>query len=302
MILEVAILDVKRERAAEFEASFAVARAILRASPGYVSHELRRRVEAPGRYVLLVRWRSLDDHVEGFRKSAGYQEWKRLLHHFYDPFPTVEHFEPIAAVAPGRVVEFFFSPGSRYCYLAASQMKALEGDTGCRIDWRPVNGADIRELRGRDPFAGVAVSGQYEWKYRRRDAERWARAYGIPFREPPDCDFDFDLLARAAMAGRRLGSAAEYGWALCSAVYGSDAWPIDRAVCRRIAGECGLRVAAFDEALEADETRRALASAAAEAHGRGAFGVPTFFVGEEMLWGNDRVALLKSMLLEDRAG
>jgi 2-hydroxychromene-2-carboxylate isomerase/heme-degrading monooxygenase HmoA len=302
MILEVALLDVKPEQAAEFEAAFAIARSILRASPGYVSHELQRCVEAPGRYVLLVRWRSLDDHVEGFRKSSRYQEWKRLLHHFYDPFPTVEHFEPIAAAAPGRVVEFFFSPGSRYSYLAASQMKALEVDTGFRVDWRPVNGADIRELRGRDPFAGVAVSGQYEWAYRWRDAERWARAYGIPFREPPDRDFDSDLLARAAMAGKRLGSAAEYGWALCSAVYGSDAWPIDRAACCRIAEECGLRLAAFDEALRADQTRRALASAATEAHRRGAFGVPTFFVGEEMLWGNDRVALLRSMLLEDRAG
>ncbi len=302
MILEVAILDVRPAEADRFEAAFAIARSILRASPGYVSHELQRRVREPGRYVLLVRWRSLDDHVEGFRKSPGYQEWKRLLHHFYDPFPTVEHFEAIAAAAPGRVVEFFFSPGSRYSYLAASQMKELEADTGCRVDWRPVNGADIRKLRGRDPFGGVAVSGQYEWEYRRRDAERWARAYGIPFREPPDRDLDFDLLARAAMAAKRLGSAADYGWALCSAVYGSDAWPIDRAVCCRIAEQCGLRAAAFDDALGADETRRALASAAAEAHRRGAFGVPTFFVGEEMLWGNDRVGLLESMLLENRGG
>jgi 2-hydroxychromene-2-carboxylate isomerase len=302
MILEVAILDVKPAQAAEFEAAFDVARSILRASPGYVSHELQRRVENPGRYVLLVRWRSLDDHVEGFRKSAGYQEWKRLLHHFYDPFPTVEHFEPIAPGAPGRVVEFFFSPGSRYSYLAASQMNALEMDTGCRIDWRPVNGSDIRKLRGSAPFAGVAVSGQYEWEYRRRDAELWARAYGIPFREPPDHDFDFDLLARAAVSARRLGAAAEYGWALCSAVYSSEAWPIDRGVCRRIAERCGLPVAAFDVALGADETRRELASGAAEAHRRGAFGVPTFFVGEQMLWGNDRLALLRSILLEDRDG
>ena len=42
--------------------------------------------------MLLVRWRRLEDHTEGFRKSAEYQEWKRLLHHFYDPFPTVEHY------------------------------------------------------------------------------------------------------------------------------------------------------------------------------------------------------------------
>ena len=301
MILETAILDVEPARSQEFEASFARARSILRASPGHVSHELQRSLEKPGRYVLLVCWRSLADHVEGFRKSAAYQEWKRLLHHFYDPFPTVEHFEPIPSRSPQRV-EFFFSPGSRYSYLAASQIGRLELETGCHVDWRPVNGADVRRLCGRDPFAGAAVSGQYEWPYRRRDAELWARAYGIPFREPPSHDLDFELLARAAAAAKRLGAGAEYGWALCSAVYGSDAWPIDESACRRIAEQSGLPLARFDAALAADDTRRELAESAADAHRRGAFGVPTFFVGEQMFWGNDRISLLQYVLLEDHAG
>jgi 2-hydroxychromene-2-carboxylate isomerase len=91
-------------------------------------------------------------------------------------------------------VEFFFSPGSRYSYLAASQMPSLERETGCRVDWRPVNGSDIRSLRGRDPFAGDPASGQYEWSYRRADAERWASYYSIPFREPPTHHFDSRLL------------------------------------------------------------------------------------------------------------
>ena len=95
MILESAILDVTPPRAAEFESAFARASAIICAAKGYVSHELLRCVERPGRYLLLVRWESLEDHTEGFRKSAPYQEWKRLLHHFYDPFPTVEHYEPL---------------------------------------------------------------------------------------------------------------------------------------------------------------------------------------------------------------
>ena len=300
MILEVAILDVKPAETGDFEASFARAASILRAAPGHVSHELRRGMEKPNRYVLLVRWRSLDDHVEGFRKSSAYEEWKRLLHHFYDPFPTVEHFAAITASAP-RLVEFFFSPGSRYSYLAASQIGALEAETGCRIEWRPVNGADIRTLRGHDPFAGAAVSGQYEWPYRRRDAERWASVYGIPFREPPERDTDFALLARAATAAKRLGAAAEYGWALCSAVYGSSDWPVDRDACRQIAQRCGLPRVAFDGELDGDDTRRELAETAAEAHRRGAFGVPTFFFGEQMFWGNDRITLLKHALLADRA-
>jgi 2-hydroxychromene-2-carboxylate isomerase len=301
MILEVATLDVKPAETGDFEAAFARATPILRASPGYISHELRRCVERERRYLLLVRWRSLEDHVEGFRKSAAYQEWKRLLHHFYDPFPTVEHFASIGARAASRV-EFFFSPGSRYSYLAASQIRALEAETGCRVEWRPVNGGNIRKLRGVDPFASDAVSGQYEWAYRHRDAERWASAYGIPFREPPSRDCDFDLLARAATAAQRLGAAAEYGWALCSAVYGSGPWPIDRSACSRIAERCGLQAAVFGATLDDDDTRIALGEAAAEAYRRGAFGVPTFFVGEQMFWGNDRIALLRRLLLEDHAG
>lgn len=95
MILEVAILDVRPGQAAAFEAAFATAQHIIVASPGYRSHELRRCLETPNRYLLLVRWRSLVDHTEGFRGSAAYQEWKRLLHHFYDPFPTVEHYEAV---------------------------------------------------------------------------------------------------------------------------------------------------------------------------------------------------------------
>jgi heme-degrading monooxygenase HmoA len=94
-ILEVAVLDVKPGQAAEFEAAFARAQAIISAAPGYLSHELQRCVENPNRYLLLVRWRRLEDHTEGFRKSAPYQEWKKLLHRFYDPFPTVEHYEPL---------------------------------------------------------------------------------------------------------------------------------------------------------------------------------------------------------------
>lgn len=96
MILESAILDVKAGQTREFEIAFARAQRIIAASRGYISHELRRCIERPNRYLLLVQWQTLEDHTEGFRKSGPYQEWKKLLHHFYDPFPTVEHYEAIA--------------------------------------------------------------------------------------------------------------------------------------------------------------------------------------------------------------
>ena len=97
MILESAPLQVKPGQSAEFEAAFAQAQAIIASMPGYRGHELHRCIEREGHYLLLVRWDSVADHEEGFRKSPGYQEWKRLLHHFYDPFPTVLHYERIGA-------------------------------------------------------------------------------------------------------------------------------------------------------------------------------------------------------------
>jgi heme-degrading monooxygenase HmoA len=93
MILEMAVLQVKPGRAAEFQDAFRTAEPIITASPGHVSHELHRCVEDPDQFLLLVRWRTLEDHTRGFRGSPQYQRWKALLHHFYDPFPTVLHYE-----------------------------------------------------------------------------------------------------------------------------------------------------------------------------------------------------------------
>jgi heme-degrading monooxygenase HmoA len=95
MILEVAILDVIPSQTAEFEVAFREASPIIASMTGYRSHELQRCVEHPARYILLVRWERLEDHTVGFRQSPEYQRWRELLHHFYDPFPMVEHYEVV---------------------------------------------------------------------------------------------------------------------------------------------------------------------------------------------------------------
>ena len=92
MILEVAVLDVRPGETAAFEAAFDEAQAIIASMAGYRSHQLQRCVEQESRYLLLVEWDTLEAHTVGFRGSAEYQRWKALLHHFYDPFPTVEHY------------------------------------------------------------------------------------------------------------------------------------------------------------------------------------------------------------------
>ena len=92
--LEVAVLDVKEGQTARFEAAFREAQSLIEIQPGYQRHQLQRCTEADHRYLLLVWWDSLEHHTEGFRRSAEYPRWSELLHPFYEPFPTVEHYTP----------------------------------------------------------------------------------------------------------------------------------------------------------------------------------------------------------------
>jgi heme-degrading monooxygenase HmoA len=96
MILEHAVLPVKAGQAAAFEAAFESARHIIAGSKGFQRLTLSRCYEQPDNYLLLVQWDSLEDHTEGFRGSAAYDRWKALLHHFYEPFPVVNHFVTVA--------------------------------------------------------------------------------------------------------------------------------------------------------------------------------------------------------------
>lgn len=95
MILEVAILNVILEKTAEFEANFKEAQKIITSMNGYISHQLQQCLEIPNQYILLVEWEKLEDHTIGFRQSEKYLEWKNLLHHFYNPFPKVEHYKRV---------------------------------------------------------------------------------------------------------------------------------------------------------------------------------------------------------------
>ncbi len=95
MILEQAILHIKPEKSTEFESAFKKAQKIIASMKGYIRHDLLKCHEQKDTYLLLVEWQSIEDHEIGFRQSEEYQEWKTLLHHFYDPFPVVHHYQSI---------------------------------------------------------------------------------------------------------------------------------------------------------------------------------------------------------------
>jgi heme-degrading monooxygenase HmoA len=93
MILELALLQVRSGEESAFEAAMAEAKPLIAASPGFLGIEVRPAIETPGLYLLLVRWESVADHREGFRQSVRYEQWRALLHPFYDPMPIVDYFE-----------------------------------------------------------------------------------------------------------------------------------------------------------------------------------------------------------------
>ncbi len=93
MILEAVMLNVKTGESESFEKAFVEAKQYIENSKGYISHTLHKCVETKNRYILQIKWQTLEDHTEGFRNSVAFEKWRDLLHHFYEPRPDVEHFE-----------------------------------------------------------------------------------------------------------------------------------------------------------------------------------------------------------------
>ena len=95
MILEVAVLFVKPGLEASFETDFKTAGQYISSINGYIHHTLQKCMEQDHKYILLVEWETIESHTIGFRKSEAYQKWKTLLHHYYEPFPVVEHYQSV---------------------------------------------------------------------------------------------------------------------------------------------------------------------------------------------------------------
>jgi 2-hydroxychromene-2-carboxylate isomerase len=198
---------------------------------------------------------------------------------------------------PAIAVEFYYSIGSRYSYLAATQLPKLAAATGAAIQWVPLDSSRLRSMRGVDPFRGTPVSIQYEWAWREIDSKRWAALYGVPFIEPRDrVEFDPGVLALACTAARRLGRVEEFSNALFRVMFASEARIMDRDTCLDAAGGCGIPAQAFVTALDAPATQLELDLAQAKAISAGVPGVPSFVVGREVFWGNDRLVLVHDHL------
>ncbi len=194
------------------------------------------------------------------------------------------------------IVDAYLGLGSRYSYLASTQLDRIALETGATVNWIPVASEDLFP-EGRNPFAGEPVSGQYEWFYRKQDAEGWADYYRVPYREPMGrLTFDPRLLVRAALAAGELKKRVAMMKRLFGAVFVDDRNEIDVTTCINCAIDVGLDRNAFRRAFQDPMIEAERHAILERARARGVFGVPFFLTGPRAFFGNDRLALLEHHL------
>lgn len=185
-------------------------------------------------------------------------------------------------------VEFFYDIGSPYSYMAATQIEAIAADCGAQVVWRPILLGGVFKAVGNAPPATLPARGMYMFK----DLQRWSAYYGVPWTLPATFPTN-SLLAMRALTALPKEALPAASLALFSAY-----WVDGRDVASPEVVADVLGVEAVARAQE-QSVKDALKAATDEAVARGAFGVPTFFVGGEMFFGNDRLPFVERAL---RAG
>lgn len=192
-----------------------------------------------------------------------------------------------------RSVDFYLGLGSRYSYLAATQIARIERERGCRFVWKPIASGTLLDRRGSNPFRERSGSGQYDWAYREYDAKCWAAHYGVPFEEPKPFQVDPAIPALASLAADAQGALVACCRQLMMMIF-VERRAIDDVAIGELPGRLGIDPKAFADALAAPHTSAAHEELIEEAHARGVFGVPTFVVDDRLFWGNDRLVLLEA--------
>ena len=191
-------------------------------------------------------------------------------------------------------VDFYLGIGSRYSYLAATQVERLERECGCRFVWKPIASATLMDRRGDNPFKAVS-SGQYDWRYREYDAKCWAAFYGVPFCEPLPFKTDAERPALACLAAESQGALVACCRLLQQMIFVEGIGLDDQAI-DDLPARLGIEARSFAEALAGPSVCARHEALLEEARARGVFGVPTFVADGHSFWGNDRLVLLEALL------
>ena len=192
-------------------------------------------------------------------------------------------------------VEFFFDYGSPFSYLADTQLAALERRTGASVVYRPMLlGAVLNETGNASPIT-VPAKGRYMGV----ELHRWARRYGVPVAANKFFPITTTRLMRGAVAAQHAECFAEYHRAIYPAFWVDRANLGEPEVIREVLDKAGLNADLILARTEESDVKEQLRPNTEEAVRRGVFGAPTFFVGEEMFWGNDRLIFVEEALTQN---
>lgn len=186
-----------------------------------------------------------------------------------------------------HTIEFWFDFGSNYSYLSMMRIGRLAADAGVRVELKPFLLGPIFKAQGWDtsPFVLQAAKGRYVW----RDMARQCAKYGLRWQRPSVFPRNGLLAARVALQGE----GAHWQQLFCEQVmlanFADDREIADEALIGGVLAGLGLDGAAIIAAARTDACKAGLRARTAAAQARGIFGAPTFFAGDEMFWGNDRL-------------
>ncbi len=191
-----------------------------------------------------------------------------------------------------KTIEFFWDCGSPYTYLASTQIEKLARDAGAELKWRPFLLGGAFQATGNRMPAAIPAKGKYLFE----DVKLWARLYAVPFRFPDKFPINTLAAQRAGIAATRMGKAAEFAKRVMRAHFGEGRDVSQPDELKGVAADAGLDGDALLAQTQDQSVKDELKSNTEEAVRRGAFGAPTFFVGEAMFWGNDRLDLMQAFL------
>lgn len=189
-------------------------------------------------------------------------------------------------------VEFFYDYTSTYSYIAHREIERVAAATGAELVFRPMALGFVFKASGNSMPAAVPAKGSYMM----RDVARWAKRNGLPFQIPSVFPVNSIRALRGAVAALQDGVFPAYHHAVMKAYWGDGKDIGDRDVLVAVANAAGLDGEALVSRTDDPGVKDQLKTNTDEAVTRGVFGAPTFFVGDEMFWGNDRLDFVEEAL------
>ncbi|MGB0507687.1 MAG: 2-hydroxychromene-2-carboxylate isomerase [Pikeienuella sp.] len=191
-----------------------------------------------------------------------------------------------------KQVEFFFDFGSPAAYLAWTQVGKVAEAAGAELVMRPMLLGGVFKATGNASPVMVAAKG----KWMMGDLQLWAKRYGVAFTLPPGFPLNTLYLMRGAVALEGTPEFSTYIAAVFDAMFGRGENMADPVVIGRVLTEAGLDAKAIIASTQDEAVKERLKASTEEAVKRGAFGAPTYFVGDQMFFGQDRLDFVAEAL------